>query len=151
MERPKIFGKIVKIEPDSGYQGIVYDQIVWIELRNGSILCLQDYRMLVPEKMLGQDAELTITAFLPKIEKIDEQKFSVVSNIKDLNDDYLSDRTQFYGRIEWIDEKRDTIYLNIGIGFVEVNIQTFEIKQMKIGDFVKTDGYRIDLNAVYPD
>lgn len=152
MEKPIIYGKIVKIKPDSVYENKVFDQIVWLELQDGSILRVEDSRMRINEKMLNQTKKMTLVVFLPSIVKINEQKFLVVTNIKNINEENnLPKYQEIYGKVEWIDQDRITLYLNLGIGSVEVSVHPFEIKGIEIGDFVKTDGYRIDLDVVYPD
>jgi hypothetical protein len=150
MKRPEINSKIERTEPDSGYEDQDYTQNVMVKLRQGSLLRIFDPEMLIKKEMIGKEGKMTLTAFLPQIQKISQQKFSVISAIS-YNNEQKQLPMHFEGRIEEFNDKRDRFILNFGAGLMEVDIHAFQAEGFNVGDFIAFDVYRIDLNVLYPD
>ncbi len=146
MEKPAIKGKIIKSEPDSEYEGRVYDQFVFFELQDGVTILLEDHRMFVKDEMIGKVKTIRITLFLPQIVKIPEEKYAVNSGAEHLPCRRIS---SFYGKLIEANGKWDRLIVDIGSGFIEVDVLGSESESLKIGDFLKMDVYRIDLNEIY--
>jgi len=149
MNRSKITGKIVDIQSyeDEGY---IFEQNVFLEMSEGTILRIFDPDILIKKEMMGKTKQLTLTAFLPQVQKSSEQKDALWSDISLLNNE-KSLPMHFEGKIEEFNEKRDRFILNFGIGSIEVDVHAFQVEDFNVEDFVKFDVYRIDLNVLYPD
>ena len=150
MKRPEIKGKIKKIEPDSGYEDKIFTQNVLVKLKDGTILRIFDPDMLIKQEMAGNEIIMALTAFLPQIQKSPGQQYSVGSDIS-VSENENQQSMHFKGRIEEFNEKRDRFILNFGAGLMEVDIHAFQAEGFEVGDFVKFDVYRIDLNVLYPE
>jgi|WetSurMetagenome_2_1015567.scaffolds.fasta_scaffold857638_1 hypothetical protein len=147
MKRPIIFGKIAKIHSYED-EGHIFEQYFYFEVRDKKILRIFDPSILIKNEMIDTIKKMTLSAFLPQIQKMPEQRFFINSDIS------INDKEQkpmhFEGKIEEFNESRNRFILNIGIGSIEVDIHPFQTEGFEPGDFVKFDVYRIDLNVLYP-
>jgi hypothetical protein len=150
MEKPCISAKIIKRESISDEWGIL-EQNLFLLLKNDVILRVEDNKKKITPNDIEKQKKFSLMAFLPHIEKSEDQKFEVFSNIKCLDETTNNFNTQFVGKIEEINSSRNTIHVDIGIGSIIVDIHPFEITGFNRGDFVKINAHRIDLNAVYRD
>jgi len=149
MHRPKISGRVVKVQSYEDDEGI-FEQNVFLEMPAGAILKIFDPDILINKEMIGKLITITIAAFLPQIEKMHEQKCSAQSDYSSSNNPKWIPM-HFEGRIEDFNDNRDKFILNFGTGLMEVDIHAFQAEGFTVGDFVKFDVYRIDLNVLYPD
>jgi len=147
MKLPELKVKIEKTEPDSGYDDKDYTQNVLVRLREGSLLRIFDPNMVVKKEMIGKEKKILLTVFLPQIQKIIEQEYSVQSDIS-FNDEEKQLPMHFEGRIEEFNKNRDRFILDFGVGMMEVDIHPFQVEGFHVGDFVKFFVYRIDLNVL---
>lgn len=148
MKRPIIFGKIAKIHSYVD-EGKIFEQYFYFEVSDKKILRIFDPSILIKNEMIDTIKKMTLSAFLPQIKKNSEQHFVIES------DTTINDKKQkpmhFEGKIEEFNESRDRFILNIGTGSIEVDVHPFQVEGFELGDFVKFDVYRIDLNVLYPD
>jgi hypothetical protein len=150
MEGPSISAKILKVESISDEWG-VFEQNLLIELKNGTILRVEDNDKKITSQDIEKQKKLTLLVFLPHIEKIKEQNFSINSKIRDCDEKNKDYDSQITGKIMEINHSRDTIHLDVGIGSLIIDVHSFEIADFTCGDFVKIQAARIDLNAIFPN
>lgn len=149
LNTPKISGKIVDIQPYEDEEGI-FEQNVFIEMPEGTILKIFDPEIIVKKDMVGKTGEITVAAFLPQIQRSTEQKYYVKSDYSLINNKNWKPM-YFEGKIEEFNEKRDQFILDFGTGLMNVDIHEFQGEGYKAGDFVYFNIYRIDLKSLYPD
>lgn len=133
-----------------GENGEVYEQTVFIELRDGTIIDLFDADGSSRDEMVGTIKTVGIQAFGAHIEKLSLPKKDVKSMYRS-PDDFISidkEPTLFFGEIVDIDKNYSTFYIDIGTGTVGVDLRKSEYNSFpdyKIGDYISIQGLRYDL------
>jgi len=144
----RIKGKIIKLNPYSDEWGI-FEQYIFIQLLNESIIRVFDYKIIAQEVMVGRITDLVISVFIPEIEKNPSQDFGVHSCIKSIDQsDLRCDLFIFFGKFIGIDEKTKDPIIDIGCGKILISAHKFQIEGIQIGDFLKITARRIDLYAL---
>ncbi|MFC7047155.1 hypothetical protein ACFQH6_18710 [Halobacteriaceae archaeon GCM10025711] len=141
---------IIRTEPDSVYQGAVYDQTVVIELPDGTRFGLFDPDVTVGSKFIGQTVQLTVTVLVHEggIERLTEGMGEIIPS----TDNPLSWRNHVYvGRIDeflsWSGNRRE-IQLDIGTGTIIVRPKQELIGELREGDILRIDASRSDVTGI---
>lgn len=141
---------IIRTEPDTEYQGTVYDQNVIVELSDGTRLGLFDPDAIVDSTLIGKTLLLTITASM--FDSNPEKVSKPTTRVSPSSDQPLFWRGHVYqGRIaeilSWI-EDRNEIRLDIGIGTMIVRPRRDEIGDMQEGDYMRVKASRSDIIGI---
>ncbi|MCK9278545.1 MAG: hypothetical protein PHX88_12310 [Methanoculleus horonobensis] len=133
-----------------GENGEVYEQTVFVELRDGTIIDLFDADGSSRDEMVGTIKTVGIQAFGAHIEKLSLPKKDVKSIYRSPDDVISMDQepTLFFGEIVDIDKNYSTFYIDIGTGTVGVDLRKSEYDSFpdyKIGDYISIQGLRYDL------
>jgi len=154
-----ITATIVDTEPDTVYQGTVYEQTVEIELENGQILELFDGGNTVSPKMVGEELAFVLSVN-PKERGVETLADDVakIGSARNRSSQWSYD---FYGRLEatdvediWFsDPYRNLLVLDVGVGTILVT-PTTEIRELLddgtlgVGDCAYIPGARVDIVEV---
>lgn len=155
MFQPQVKGKILKNIPSTlGDNGKVYDQYVFIELQDGTIIYLFDPEVISKDE--GKTKIIEIFTNFSRIEKITDRKKGVESKYHSPEPDDLmcadKEPILFFGEIVGINEKWHTLYVDVDVGIIESGFcwdERESIKDYKIGDYVMVNGCRNDLTGVW--
>ncbi|SFL69463.1 hypothetical protein SAMN04487950_4632 [Halogranum rubrum] len=141
---------IIRTEPDTVYQGTVYDQTVVVELPNGIRFGLFDPDLVVDSKFIGRNVQLTVTVLAHEggIERITDG----IGEINPLKDDPLFWRDHVYvGKIRdilsWSENRRE-IQLDIGDGTIIVRPKQDMIGELREGDQLRIKASRSDVTGI---
>lgn len=138
---------LVRTESSSEYQGVVYDQLVVIEIMNGPRLGVFDSDMLVAQSALGERKELSLRLLTGQsgIEQVSETE----PRIEPADDSPLTWQGHVYfGRIAHVEPDGEHEYdasLDIGVGTVSIMPRKEEFPQLSKGTYLKTHALRTDL------
>lgn len=146
MKNPTLTARIVKIESGAGYEDRIYDQYVFLQLLDGTIFDVFDFKVLANPEMINKIKNTTISVSLASISKLSHKKFGVDPS-QDIELPTGSGHV-FYGKIEEIDEKDYELTVNVGIGTVLVTPDIGELKKYNLGDFVRVLAVRADLDKI---
>ncbi|WP_153015980.1 hypothetical protein [Methanofollis ethanolicus] len=149
-------GKILRNDPVTFDEDRVYDQIVFIELSNGSILYLFDPDMISTDKMVGKVKTLGIRAFISRVEKLSAPKKGVESQYQSSDDTVRASKEPitFFGEIIDINKNEQDIFVDIGVDIIVVDLCWDErvlFGEYNNGDYVSIKPGRLDLFAVYDE
>lgn len=153
MGESKVKGKILRNDPVTFDEDRVYDQIVFIELSNGSILYLFDPDMISTDEMVGKVKTLGIRAFISRVEKLSVPKKGVESQYQSSDDTVSISKGPiiFFGEITDINEDAQDIFVDIGGDTIVVDLcwdERLSFGKYKIADYVCIKPGRLDLFAV---
>lgn len=145
-----IEGKIIKLDPLLD-DGEIFEQYTFIELLNGAIIRLFDYKILAQESIVGQTKNMVISAFIPEIEKNLSRKFFVESCIKSIDQNNLKcDHFIFSGSLVGFDETWKNPIMDIGCGRILISAHKSQLEGIETGDFLTVTARRIDLEVIEP-
>lgn len=136
MKNPTLKARIVKIEPGAGYEDKTYNQRVYIELLNGQIFDVFDYKMIANSQMIGKVKDITISVYIAIIEKLSDPKFGIVPYENNIEYKQSGNGHVFYGKIEEVDEKYCDLVVDTGVGRIFASPREDQLKELNIGDFV---------------
>ena len=145
MEYPYLSAKVTRIKPESQYDGKIYDQTVFVELSDGTIIDIFDSKMLCGPQMIGMIKKVTINVDIGDIERI-EPRFGISPS-------YIINKPsgqghKFYGQIEDVDVVHSEIIVNIGEGKILAMPARSQIKELHIGEFVSIFSVRTVLEKI---
>lgn len=146
MVNPIMRIKIVKIKPSTVGEGRIYDQYVFLQLPDGTIFDVFDFKVLANPEMINKIKNTTISVSLASISKLSPEKFGVDPS-QDVDLPTGSGHV-FYGKIEEIDEKHYELTVDVGMGTVLVTPDLGELKKYNLGDFVRVLAVRVDLDKI---
>lgn len=159
MFRSRTEGKILKNIPGFlGDNGEVYEQYVFIELLDGTVIALFDPDGHSKNEMVGTIKTIGILAFIAQVEKIPSPKKGVDSMYRSGDEVICAEKEPivFFGEVVGTDEKWDNIYVDFGVGILQVDFcwdgkdaMKIAMKNYKIGDYVRVEGGRNDLTGVW--
>lgn len=159
MFRARVKGKILKnILGMLDDHGEVCEQIVIVELQDGTIFYLEDNNGNSRDEMVGAIKTMGILADLAHVEKIPSSKKGVESTYRlpedprEQEDIYSKDHPNFFGEIVDIDKIEQTIYIDIGSGTIGVDLCHHErnpFPDYKRGDYIQVDGLWAGLVGIW--
>ena len=134
----------------AGEDGQVYEQTVFIELQDGTIIYLFDSDGSSRDEMVGTIKTVGVLAFGAHIEKLTLPVKGVESKYRSPDDAICIERepTLFFGEIVDIDKNHPSFHIDIGTGTVGVDLRKSEYDSFpdyKIGDYISIQGLRYDL------
>jgi len=159
MFRARVKGKILKnILGMLDDHGEVCEQIVIVELQDGTIFYLEDNNGNSRDEIVGTIKTMGILADLAHVEKIPSPKKGVESTYRlpedprEQEDIYSKDHPNFFGEIVDIDKIEQTIYIDIGSGTIGVDLCHHErnsFPDYKRGDYIQVDGLWAGLVGIW--
>ncbi len=137
-----------------GENGQVYEQLVFIELQDGTIIYLFDSDGSSKDEMVGTIKTIGIGVFCAHIEKIPSAKMGVESRYRSPDDEVGIEKGPilFFGEIVRIDKHWGSLLIDIGVGTIDADFcwdERNSINDYKIGDYVRVGGGRYDLSGVW--
>jgi hypothetical protein len=148
MIKPELRGKIIKIEQFID-DSTVFEQNIFFQLPDGTIIKIFDYNLLAKREMVGKDIVISIFAFLNTIEYCHEGKYGIKPVNNASNDlGKLTNSNVFYGKLIEVDRNWEHIYnVDIGMGTIEADKDMLG-KKFSVGDWLKIIANRTDLNKI---
>ncbi len=133
-----------------GENGQVYEQTVFIELQDGTIIYLFDSDGSSRNEMVGTIKTVGILAFAAHVEKLASPAKGVESKYRSPDDEICIEKEPilFLGEIVDINKNYHTFYIDIGTGTVGVDLchqERNSFPDYKIGDYISVRGVRDDL------
>lgn len=144
-----IKARILKVEPTTEHEGIVYDQNVVIELPSGTTIGVFDMDMLVDEGMVGEMRDLKISLLVGKssIESCTGVELHIDPS---RNEPEFWKNHIYYGVVGSVSEEEGHYVISLDVGEGQVNVQTkketFPIPEN--GDSLRIQASRSDLRGV---
>ncbi|KAF5082584.1 hypothetical protein DSECCO2_97670 [anaerobic digester metagenome] len=151
MFRARVKAKILKnIQVMVGEDGQVYEQLVFIELQDGTIIYLFDADGSSKDEMVSTIKTVGVLAYGAQVEKLASPAKGVESKYRSPEDAICIERepTLFFGEIVDIDKSHPTFYIDVGTGTVGAAHRRSErdsFLDYKIGDYICVKGLRYDL------
>ena len=151
MFRARVKAKILKNIPIMlGENGEVYEQTVFIELQDGTIIYLFDSDGSSRDEMVGTIKTVGVLAFGAQVEKLASPAKGVESKYRSPDDEVSLEKEPilFFGEIIDIDKNHPTLYIDIGTGTIGVDLcheERNSFPDYKVGDFVRVGMSRKDL------
>ncbi|MBA2861045.1 hypothetical protein [Methanococcus maripaludis] len=148
MNNAKFPAKLIEIEFFS-HEGIRYDQDLFVESKNGETFWIQDVRLFCDDEMKGKTLEIEFSVSQSfsgdNLVKQGHKEKKIVFRKPDSKNKYPRDEPIFYGEI--VGRKDDPRYLivDVGSGTIIVSINTNEVDNFLIGDYIKIDSLMIHL------
>jgi len=137
-----------------GENGQVYEQLVFIELQDGTIIYLFDSDGSSKDEMVGMIKTVGIGVFCAHIEKIPSPKMGVESRYRSPEDEVGIEKGPilFFGEIVRIDNHWGSLLIDIGVGTIDADFCSDErnsINDYKVGDYIRVKGGRYDLSGIW--
>ncbi len=155
MFRARIRAKILKNRPSTmDDNGQVYDQLVFIELQDGTIIYLFDSQMRSKDEMVGTIKTVGVSAFCAHVEKLASPTKGVESKYRSPDDEVCIEKEPilFFGEIVDIDKNHPSFCIDIGMGTIDVDIcwkERESFPDYMIGDYMGARGSRDDLIGIW--
>lgn len=144
-----IIARILRLEPTTEYEGIVYDQNVVIELPSGITIGVFDMDLLVDEEMVGgkRDLEISLLVGESSIEPCADIDPHVEPSVKD--PEFWKNHT-YFGTVRNVSEEEEHYVISLDVGegqvFLQTKEETFPIPD--IGNSLRVKASRSDLIRV---
>ncbi len=137
-----------------GENGQVYEQLVFIELQDGTIIYLFDSDGSSKDEMVGTIKTIGIGVFCAHIEKLSLPKVGVESRYRSPDDEVDIEKSPilFFGEIARIDKHWGSLLIDIGVGTIDADFcwdERNSINDYKIGDYIRVGGGRYDLSGAW--
>ncbi len=146
--------KILKNIPTTVYEGQVYDQTVYVELQDGTIIHLfDDIQMRSKDEMVGTIRTLGVSVYCARFERLASPAKGVHSRYRSPDDKVGIEKEPivFFGDIVAIDTVHPAFTVDIGMGTIDADICGEELPSFpdyRIGDYISFRGW-INLSGVW--
>ena len=155
MFQERVKAKILRNIPVMfGESGHVYEQLVFIELQDGTIIYLFDSDGSSKDDMVGTIKTIGIGVFCAHIEELSSPKVGVESRYHSPDDEVGIEKSPilFFGEIVRVDKHWGSLLIDIGVGTIDADFCSDErnsINDYKVGDYIRVGGGRYDLSGAW--
>lgn len=141
---------VSQVEPETEYEGTVFDQTVIVDLPDGSEMGLFDKDVLVSDDMVGKQKRILISTLTnnPNVEQTTERTKGVYPCSED---PHSWDNHVYSGSVDQIMRSDDSHYkmlLDVGIGEIIVRPSKEQFPDLEVGNSFRVTAIRSDIYDV---